>query len=503
MLALFFAFDKGLGILRQIIISRAFGTTPLLLSQLDAFNAANNLPDLLFALISGGALGIAFIPVLTEYLTQKDRSAAWRLLSSIANLAFLITAGVAVIIAILSRSLVGWQLGIAPGFNSEQQILVVQLMRLNLFATLVFSISGLAMAGLQADQHFFLPALAPILYNIGQIFGAVILAPQTGMRLGPVSLPGFGLGIYGLVYGVILGAALHLGIQIPGLLRYGYRWTPRIGLNDPGVRQVLRLMGPRVLTMFFIQFTFLARDNMASRLEAGAVTALTYGWMIMQVPETLIGTAIGTAILPTLSAQAASKDWKAFRDTLERAIQVMLALTIPTAAVLAAGLGPWIIRVFGFAPGTSQLVIQVTQVYLFGIIAHSLIEVAGRAFYAQQEARLPLLASALNALAYLLMGILFFQPWGAVGISLANTLSFTGEALLLLYWHNRRLKEPLQLRGSLLRTVLGSVVGMGCVVLILRFLPIPALVSSALAMLVGAAVCLPWIWKDTRALLHL
>src|SRR5512146_2533646 len=100
MLACFFALDKGLGILRQIFISREFGRTPLLLSQLDAFNAANNVPDLLFALISGGALGIAFIPVLTEYLTQKDRASAWKLLSQIANLAFIVTAGLALLVGL-------------------------------------------------------------------------------------------------------------------------------------------------------------------------------------------------------------------------------------------------------------------------------------------------------------------------------------------------------------------------------------------------------------------
>jgi len=503
MLAFFFALDKGLAILRQILISREFGKNPVLLAQLDAFNAANNLPDLLFALISGGALGIAFIPVLTEYLTQKDRASAWELLSRIANLAFVVTAGLAVIIALLARSLVGWELGVAPGFNAAQQTLVVDLMRLNLIATIIFSISGLAMSGLQADQHFLLPALAPVMYNIGQIIGVLFLAPQHGIRLGSLQIPAPGMGIYGLVYGVIIGAILHLAIQIPGLFRYGYRWAPVLGLDNPGVKQVLRLLGPRLFTMSFIQFTFLARDNLASRLEPGAVTALTYGWMIMQVPETLIGTAIGTAILPTLSEQVARKDWAAFRDTFERAIRVLLMLTVPTAVILASGTGPWIERVFGFNPQTSDLLIQVTRVYLFGIIGHSIIEVAARAFYAQQEARLPLIASGLNALAYLVLGILFFQPWGTVGISLANTLAFSGEALLLLYWHNRRMRQPFNLRSSLLRTVLGSILAGGCVLLVLHVLPVPILVSSLIAMVAGLVVCLPWVWLETRTLLHL
>ncbi|MEN6482802.1 MAG: lipid II flippase MurJ, partial [Anaerolineaceae bacterium] len=138
MLAAFFAVDKALALLRQVIIARQFGLS----AALDAYNAANNLPDLLFALISGGALAVAFIPVLTAVLTEDGKPAAWLLFSRIANLAFLVTAALSIIIGLLADQLVGWELGIAPGFNSEQQILVIHLMRMNLIATLIFSISG-------------------------------------------------------------------------------------------------------------------------------------------------------------------------------------------------------------------------------------------------------------------------------------------------------------------------------------------------------------------------
>jgi len=165
LLAFFFALDKIAALLRQIIIARQFGLS----AELDSFNVANNLPDMLFALISGGALAIAFIPVLSEVLSRQGRNAAWELFSRIANLAFLVTGLLAIVIAVLADSLVRWELGVAPGFGPEQQGLVVMLMRMNLIATLIFSISGLIMAGLQANQHFLLPAMAPLLYNIGQI----------------------------------------------------------------------------------------------------------------------------------------------------------------------------------------------------------------------------------------------------------------------------------------------------------------------------------------------
>ena len=235
--AVFFGLEKVLGFVRQVIIARQFGLSP----ELDAFNAANNLPDLLFALISGGALAIAFIPVLTETLQKQDRQAAWDLFSRIANLVFLVTAGIGLILAILAGPLV--QLVITPGFTAEQQSLVTHIMRLDLIATLIFSLSGLVIAGLQSNQHFLLPAMAPSMYDLGMLFGVIILAPTSGYHIGPLTLPSFGMGIYGLVYGSIIGAVLFLLIQLPGLVKYKFRWTPKIDLHHPGVRKVLALDG--------------------------------------------------------------------------------------------------------------------------------------------------------------------------------------------------------------------------------------------------------------------
>src|SRR3972149_2908382 len=202
-----FGVDKLLGLLRQVIIGRQFGVS----HELDAFNAANNLPDLLLALITGWALAIAFIPVLSEYLDRQGRKEAWDLFSRIANWAFVITGVMAVVIFFFASPIVRAQLGVAPGFSPELQALVADLMRLNLISTMIFSLSGLVIAGLQANQHFLLPALAPAVYDVGQIFGAVVLAPSEGLRLGPLALPAAGMGGHGLVYGVTLGAALPAG----------------------------------------------------------------------------------------------------------------------------------------------------------------------------------------------------------------------------------------------------------------------------------------------------
>ena len=253
LLAFFFAVDKAVAFIRQVIIARQFGLSV----ELDAFNVANNVPDLLYALISGGALAMAFIPILSATLTTDGRRATWDLFSRIANLVFTVTAVMSIIVAILAGPLVHSEIGIAPGFGLQQQSVVINLMRLNLIATLIFSISGLVMSGLQANQHFLMPALAPILYNVGQIFGALILSPENGYTIAGITLPAFGLGIYGLVYGVIIGAGLHLGIQIPALVHYKFHWIPSFGLKTGPVRQVLSMLGPRIVTVFFIQLIFL------------------------------------------------------------------------------------------------------------------------------------------------------------------------------------------------------------------------------------------------------
>ncbi len=488
--------DKVLGLLRQVLIARQFSLS----YQIDVFNAANNIPDLLSALISGGALGVALIPVLSEYLQQRGRPAVWDLFSRTLNLAFLVTAAISTLIVAFASPLVHYV--IAPGFPAEQQALTIRVMRLDLLAILIFSISGLVMASLQANQHFLLPAMAPALYNLGQIFGVAVLSPTTGFHLGPLTLPAFGLGIYGLVYGVILGALLHLAIQIPGLIHYRFRWTGAIDLHNPGLRQVLSLLGPRVLTMFFLQLFFIVRDNLASRMGEGAVTGLNYGWFIQQVPETLIGTALAIALLPTLSEIFARKDQSLFGDTMNRAVRVMLALTIPATALLAVGLGPVIPAVFGFNAQGSELVLWATRAYLLGLIGQSLLEIAARAFYAQQDARTPLFLAALNAGMYLVVAISLGKWLGVPGIALASSVAFTTEALLLLLILNRRFPGVLHVGKTLLRVTLASLAGAALTLAVLQ-LPLPSLPLALVSMTAGGLLILPFIWPEIKLLVKL
>ncbi len=487
--ASFFLVDKILAFVRTGIISRQYADS---VEMLDTFNAANNLPDVLFALISGGALAMAFIPLLTEYLTTKNRAAAWDLFSRVANVAFLVTGGIAILIAIFAEPIVEAEIGIAPGFGAEQRALLAELMRLNLIGTIIFSISGLVMASLQANQHFVMPAMAPILYNVGQIIGAVFFVPR--------------FGIHGLVYGVILGAALHLLIQVPALFKFGFHWTPSLDLRNTGLIEALKLMAPRLLTMGGIQLIILARDNLASRLDqVGAVTSLTYGWMIMQVPETILGTAIATAMLPTLSEFAARGNWDEFRNTVERALRVLIALTLPVAAVMAAGIHPLVRAVFGFDKSISTLLTWTSRAYLLTLTGYAIHEVAARSFYARKEPMYPLYAVGIRLLIFLAIGIMGVTFLGGIG---APVLAFAEialliEAVILFTWLSRRTHQPIRVGSSVVRGLIAAVAGGVIAYLLALYIPGGAVVTALLGMAVGGGVALAIVWQDFRLLLHL
>ena len=247
----------------------------------------------------------------------------------------------------------------------------------------------------------------------------------------------------------------------------------------------------------------LFRSNIASRLISGNVTALVYGWLFMQVPETIIGTAIATALLPTLSEQMARGEQDAYRLSLSRTIQVILALTIPIAALVAFVLRP-VVAILGFNEAGLDLVLWTARLYLLGLVGHALLDVVVRAFYAQQDARTPLLTAVLTTIAFIILALLLGFPLGAPGIALANALAFSGEALLLLYLLSRRFPGLLQVKRTLLRAALAAALAAGLAYLILSLpLAIPALLQAVLAAGVGGLAILPFIWPEVKILIKL
>jgi len=479
-----FLLSRLLGLAREIIIARQFGTS----LELAAYLAAFRVPDLIFQLIAGGALGSAFIPTFTGYLATGDERGAWRLASAIFNLLLILLSAIAILAAILAPWLATL---IVPGFDRGAQTLTAQLMRWMLVAPILFGLSGLVMGVLNSYQHFLLPALAPAIYNLAIIAGALFLAP----------LPG--VGVRGLVAGVVAGSALHLVIQLPMLLRKGLAYTPTLGLDHPGVHEVGRLMLPRMLGLAAVQVNFLVNTVLASGLGPQALPALNYAWLLMLLPQGIIAQAIGTAVFPTLSALAAQDEIEGLRRTFSYALRMVLYLATP------AGVGLIVLRVpvvqallerGHFTEASTDAVAPALGLYALGLFAHAGVEIVARTFYALHDTRTPVLIGAGAMAGNVLLSLALIRtPLSFGGLALANSLATTLELVTLLRVLSPRLGgvDGRRLAASLARVlaasaamVLGVVWVMGRAI---GWQPAPAL---AVAVAAGAM-----IYVGTSALL--
>lgn len=437
----FFIASRLAGLAREIIIGARFGTS----AELDAYLAAFRLPDLLFQLVAGGALASAFLPTFSGYLAHDDREGADRLASAIINLLLLALTALAGLAALLAPLLV--RTVIAPGFGPSQQALTVGLMRGMLLSTVVFGVSGVVMAMLNAYQHFLLPALAPVIYNLAIIGGAWFLSPRWGVR--------------GLVMGVIAGAAGHLLVQVPELARRGWRWSPVLGLRDAGVREVGRLMAPRVVGLAAVQLNFLVNTILASGLAPGSLAALNYAWLLMLLPQGIVAQAIATAAFPTFATLAARGQRADLRATLSAALRGIAFLAIPASVgliVLREPLIRLLLQRGAFDEGSTAAVAYALTFYALGLVAHSVVEVVARAFYALHDTRTPVTVGLAAMLGNVLLSLLLIRPLHFGGLALANSLATTGEMIALLWLIRRELAglEGPRLRATVARSLLAS-----------------------------------------------
>ncbi len=416
-----FIVSRALGLAREMVVGALFGTS----AAYDAYLAAVRIPDVLFTLIAGGALGSAFIPTFTERFARGDPEGGWRLASAVINLlvvALTAAGGLAWLAApvLVSRLL-------APGFPSPQQALTVSLMRTMLVAPLLFGVSGVVMGVLNARQHFLLPALAPSLLNLSLIGMAWLLAPQIGVRA--------------LALGYVLGAALHLSVQLPGLARVGARYRPLLTLRDPGVREVMRLMAPRVLGLAAVQLNFVVNTNIASRLGEGAVSALNYAWLLMLLPQGVFAQSVATAAFPTFAEQAAREEQEELRGTLAATLRAVFFLSIPAAVGLLALGRPLVALLFergAFQAASTEAVAWALAFYALGLVGHAGVEIVARAFYALHDTWTPVwvggLAMGLNIALSLTLPAGF--AWAGLpphaGLALANSVATLLEMVGLL-----------------------------------------------------------------------
>ncbi len=420
-MALFIA-SRALGLLREIVIGAQFGAG----AELDAYLAAFRLPDLLFTLVAGGALASAFLPTFSERLAHGQAASAWDLAAKVANLLVLALTILAILAAIFARPLVTRV--IAPGFSPEQQALTVTLMRWMLVSTVIFGLSGLVMAVLNAFHHFLLPGLAPIFYNLAIILAAIFLAPRWG--------------ITALVIGVVAGASLHLLVQVPGLIHFRSHWTPSLSLADAGVREVMRLMGPRVLGLAVVQINFMVNVFLASHLVAGSISALNYAWLIMLLPQGIFAQAIATAAFPTFAHQAALGERKAMRETLGGIFALLSFLTIPAAILLILLRQPIVSLLLergAFDSFDVDMTAFALAFFALGLVGHAVVEIAARGFYALKDTLTPVLVGVAAMAANVLLSLLLIRPLAHGGLALANSAATLAEAGVLLWLLRARL----------------------------------------------------------------
>ncbi len=407
-----FVLSRALGLAREMVIGAIFGTR----AEYDAYLAAARIPDLIFSLMAGGALASAFIPTFAGYFARNDAQGGWRLASAVVNLVLVALILAASLAGAAAPALVSAVL--APGFSPPQQALTVSLMRTMLVAPVLFGVSGVIMGILNTRQHFVLPALAPSLLNLSLIGAAGLLASRLGARA--------------LALGYVLGAVLHLTVQLPALPRVGARYHPVLSLSDPGVREVLRLMAPRVLGLAAVHLNFLVNTNIASWLGEGAVSALNYAWLLMLLPQGVFAQAVATAAFPTFADQAARGEQESMRHTLAATLRMVLFVTIPAAVGLLVLRRPLVALLFergAFRSSSTDAVAWALAFYALGLVGHAGVEILVRAFYALHDTWTPVwvggLAMSFNVALNLTMPGAFARiglpPYG--GLALANSVA--------------------------------------------------------------------------------
>jgi putative peptidoglycan lipid II flippase len=442
------------GLVRGMIVARTFGASP----ELDAFFAANRVSETLFLLVAGGALGSAFIPTFTGLLALDEKKSAWKLAAAIANTVTLTLSLLALLVALFAPQVVRYAL--APGLSNDPHLftLTILLLRIQLISAVLFGLGGLFVGILNAHQVFLVPALTPALYQLGIIFGALVLAPS--------------MGIYGLAWGVVIGAVFYLLVQIPSLLKLNTQHATRntyffsLGLHDSNVRQVLILMGPRLLGVAIVQLNFWVNTWLASQMVSGSVTGLYYGFSLMLMAQAVIAQSTAIAVMPTFSAQHALGQKDEMRSSLAATLRSVILLALPASAGLILLRKPLISLLYQrgeFDARAVEIVAWALLWYAAGMVGHSIMEILTRAFYAQHDTKTPVIigtvAMGLNVVFSIAFAKLFesigWMPHG--GLALANSLATALEAIVLFVVMRKRLNG---IEGShILRGILPSAAG--------------------------------------------
>jgi putative peptidoglycan lipid II flippase len=415
--------SRILGLIRDIVVARFFGAG----MATDAFFVAFRIPNLLRRLLAEGSLTIAFIPVFSEYLTQKSRKDAFELARAVLYLLSLIL----VVVTILGIFLSPWVVRLqAYGFGASgpKYDLTVLLTRITFPYIFLVSIVAFFMGILNSLRHFAAPAAAPIFLNLGIIASTLWISPF------------FSQPIIGVAIGVLIGGVLQVLLQLPWLVQKGVSLMPCWMPQHPAVRRIGLLVLPAIYGSAIYQFNQFIGTLLASFLPQGSVSWLYYADRLVQFPLGVFAIAISTAALPSLSKQAAEKDMSEFRETLSHSVRLTLFITIPAMAGLIV-LGKPIIQVFfqrgAFGPLSTVMTERALFYYTLGLWAFSVNRVLVSAFYAFQDTKTPMRIATMALLANVGFSLILMGPLKHGGLALATSLASTIQFFLLILFLGR------------------------------------------------------------------
>ena len=435
-----FIASRLVGLARDIAIGAQFGTS----LDYDLYVAAFRLPDTIFSLLAGGALGSALIPVFARTLARDQRAVLWRLASAVGSLIVLVCGLAALALVVFAP----WLVFVFPGFTGEAAERLVVLVRILALSPVLFALGEVTRRALNTLDHFLTPALGLVLYNAAILTAALTVARGEA-------------GVTGLAVGAVCGAGLYVLIQVPALISRGVRYTPRLGLRDTAVRDVARLMGPRLIGQGVVHLNVLLTASIASVLPEGRLAALNYAWLVMMLPLGVFGMSIGDAIFPTFANLAAQGRTQALAWTSSRMLGLVLFLTVPSAVLLAIAGRPFVAALLernAFTAESTAITVAALSWYALGLPAHAALEILTRSFFALYDTRTPVVAGALAMVSYVALALLLVGRLEHVALAMALSAVTTVEAVVLFVLLRRRLPSLARtdLPASLLRTALAT-----------------------------------------------
>lgn len=406
--------SRVVGVFRDRVLASTFGAG----SELDAYYAAFRLPDLLYTLIILGALSAGFIPVFAEYLETKGSDEAWRLAERVLSVVGATMIVVCSGLVIFAGEIVPLTV---PGYVGEKLADTIQLTRIMALSPLFLGLSAVMGGILQATRRFFAFALAPVLYNIGIIFGALVLAPV--------------LGIQGLAWGVVIGAFIHLATQASVALRLGLRRLPPPSLRTPGVKRILWLMAPRTAGLAVTQINLIILLSLASTLPEGSVAVFNLANNLQSFPIGIFGIAFAVAAFPNLALAAGAKRDEDFREVMSATTRKVVFLIVPSMVgfmLLRAQIVRLALGAGAFNWDDTLRTATVMGIFTASMIFQSLVPLFARAFYALQDTWTPLIAGLVSEAFNLTLAIVLRPIFGITGLAISFS---TAAALnLLLLW---------------------------------------------------------------------